>query len=143
MIATDEFTHRQTGRRPATIAASLATVGMILLSFALNASQWFFVPLVVTFALLLWSIVKNPTYGLTVNSEELRWFTPTSEHRVPLRTIEKVRIETCTEGPDLVFLELFGGTHTEVPAFCVPPRGVLPKLLAERGVPITNERSSL
>jgi hypothetical protein len=72
MIATIEFTHRQTGRRPATIAALLVTVGMIVLAFKLDASTWFFVPLMLTLALLLWSIGKNPTYGLTVNSEELR-----------------------------------------------------------------------
>lgn len=131
-----EFSHTHKGRRLSTVAGLIFMLGMLGLGLALSAPGWWMLTVILPALMLIWSIIRNPIYGLSLDAHELRWFTPKVKKNVPLSTISHIRVETWTDGPDLVILKLHSGGSLEVPTFCLPARGVLPRELQARGIKV-------
>jgi hypothetical protein len=123
------------GRSPVAIAAAAAWIALImLLVLGLQAAWWLPAVLALPLLLVLADLWRNPSAGLELDQDSLRWFSGGREATVALEDIEKMRFDTRWDFSVRVTVLTRDGKKTRMPQECVPPHREFEAELTARGV---------
>ncbi len=112
------YTYRLSGRRPMTIFALGVSAAMLAAAIHYGASWYFYAPVGLGTAMLIWAIIRNPQSGAELNADALRFFHNGKEETVRLADIARMTASTSSDGPDTVALHLKSGKVVHVPSLC-------------------------
>lgn len=86
----------------------------------------------------LWDLWRNTKSSLTLTRQALSWRTGTREVEVPLRDIDRMRMDTRLDLSVRITVRLKNGARLRIPPQCTPPHRKFEDALTDTG--ITTER---
>ncbi len=127
------FTFRRQGRSPR-LAATVIGVYAVLIAviLVLEASPWIALLVIPATLPALWDLYANPTAGLDLTGDKIRWFSGKRSVEVPLKDIDSIRFDTRWDFSVRVTLLLKNGGKTRIPVDCLPPHQALETALTAR-----------
>jgi hypothetical protein len=126
------YTYRLAGRRVMTLFALLVGAAMLGTAAHYGAPWYFFAPVGIAVAMLIWLVVRNPQSGCDLNARSLFFFYQGKTETIPLADVASMKVTNWTDGPDTVALHLKSGKVVRVPSLCADSK--LVPALRELGV---------
>ncbi len=132
MNPTFHYSYRLSGRRVMTVFALGVSAVMLAFAVRYQAPWYFYAPVVLAAAMLVWLIIHNPQSGADLSADAFHFFHNGKEQTVRLADIAHMTVSRWTEGPDTVALYLKSGDVIHVPSLCADSK--LAPALRDAGV---------
>ncbi|MDG1171038.1 MAG: hypothetical protein P8N14_17745 [Sulfitobacter sp.] len=131
----DAFTYRAQGR---SLRGGLVVGGIWLalagLWLGLQANPWI-MGFVALFTLpACWDLIRNPACGLTLNADQISWFSGRHHGQVALAQIDQVRLDTRLDMSVRTTLVLHSGAKIRLPFEATPPHRQFEDALNAKGL---------
>ena len=128
------FTFTRHNRAPRTIGVLIAVyVALGALVMLFDAAWWLVVVLVLPTLPALWDILKNTSAGLSLDDQDLRWFTGGREAQIDCSDIDFFRFDTRWDFSVRVSVVLASGKRIRLPDESSPPHKMFEKALQDAG----------
>ena len=119
------YRYSQRGRRPLMWLLLCIGLGATALALALPVPPIAFVPLAIFLAAVLYGLVRDAEHGMSITAQEVRFWGPGLNRRVPIARIDHVRFTRGQDVPERVAIHLRDGTSVEIPTRHLPTAEVL------------------
>lgn len=132
-----EFTFVRQGRSLRAALALLGVWALILLGLLVfEAALWILGLIAVLSLPAMWDFAQNPTAGLRLSDDELRWHTGRREAALALSEVDHMRFDTRLDFSVRVsaVLDTPSKKRVRLPYESLPPHRVLESELTRRGV---------
>ncbi|WP_167681281.1 hypothetical protein [Parasedimentitalea denitrificans] len=133
---TETYQFSRSSRTPQMVVTlgMLYTV-LILLFFSLDAAWWIVSILALPTIPAVWDCWRNTHSGLTLNSDQIEWYSGRRTDNLPLEQIDRASFNTRFDFSVRITLILKNGRKLYLPSQVIPPRRQLEPELQERGIP--------
>ncbi len=129
------FTYTRHNRSPRSVAILiLVYAALIALVILFDAVWWLVGLLALTTLPALWDILQDTSAGLTLDQNELSWFTGARQAKVTLADIDYVRFDTRWDFTVRVSLVLNTGKRIRLPDESTPPHTEFEPVLQQFGL---------
>ena len=140
----DPYRFIRQARRPGTALAVAGTWAALLAARVfLDAASWL-MALIALFTLpALWDLIRNPSAGLTLDTEALHWHSGQRSASVALDEIDHVRLDTRLDFSVRASVQLRSGRKIRLPFESTPPHLAFEAALQERGIKVQRHHFQL
>jgi hypothetical protein len=118
MTATPLYTYHMSGRRAVTVFALGVGAAMLGIGVGYNAPWYFFAPVGLAVAMLVWAIVYNPQSGCVLSADRLFFHNRGKEETLYFADTASITVRSWSDGPDEVSFHLKSGRVVHVPSLC-------------------------
>jgi hypothetical protein len=132
-----DYHYSERSRRPIVFVIGAISLVMVMIAYHYNAEWYFFIPLGLSLAMSLWSIIVDRLSGMDLAGTSITMFAGNWKNTIDIADIAAVKITRWTDGAPTVVLKLKNGKSETVPGYCLGSSKEFSDALAERGVPVT------
>lgn len=134
---TEVYHFTRKSRSGQAVAILLTIYGALLAAYLLIAAHPALLAIVVLLTLpAVLDIARNRQSSLAITGSDIHWASGSRIGSMPLREIEKVRMDTRLDLSRRMTLKLRYNRSLRLPLDVVPPRAELAEALASRGIPL-------
>jgi hypothetical protein len=130
------YSYREQTRRPFVIFAFVLNIVMLAVAFVYGAPWYFFIPLLICFAMLCWMVIVNRVSGAELNLKNLTVYSGTWHKSFEVRNIAGLRLQQWSESAPTVSITLLDGTYQKLPGQCVGSSQSLADAIAKIGIQV-------
>ncbi len=140
----DTFTFRRTARNWPTLVAVLAVWGALILAYLVFEASGWIVGILGLFTLpAVYDLGRNPTAGVTLNSDRLDWYSGRVHAGLDLSEIDHIRLDTRLDFSVRATAVLHSGRKIRLPFESTPPHRPFEEVLNANGVKTVRHHFSL
>jgi hypothetical protein len=130
------YQYEEKSRRPATILALMLFIAMTMIALYAKADWYFFIPIVIGGAMLVWMVIVNRTSGARLNEQRLYLYIGTWQKTINVSDMASLKVTRWSDGAPTLTLKLKTGKSELVSSNCVGDSKTFCAALEQLGIPV-------
>jgi hypothetical protein len=130
------YEFEEKSRRPATILALMLFIAMTAIALYMKADWYFFIPVVIGGAMLVWMVIVNRVSGSRLNQQRLHLYIGTWQKTISVSEMAGLKVTRWSEGAPTLTLKLKTGKSELISSNCVGDSKTFCAALEQLGVTV-------